>query len=158
MIPDTDRPSSNRGGKVSTKVRWLGGLAVVLAVLCVPLLNSEIRSFLLFKFAPESARDAHFLRLTADRQAVYVLGTIHGDHLSSAAYSLQHVQAVVENLKPDLLLVESRPEELAKDNWADGPIEMPVASLTAPRSRNSGRGHRLVAEIGFQTGDNQSRA
>jgi hypothetical protein len=30
-----------------------------------------------------------------------------------------------------LLLVESRPEELAKDNWADGPIEMPFASLTA---------------------------
>ena len=27
--------------------------------------------------------------------------------------------------------MESRPEELADDNWADGPIEMPMASLTA---------------------------
>lgn len=29
------------------------------------------------------------------------------------------------------MLVESRPEQLAKDNWADGPIEMLFASLTA---------------------------
>jgi hypothetical protein len=103
----------------------------VLLVICVPLLDSEVRSFLLFRLAPESARDAHLVRLTADGQTVYLLGTIHGDHLTCAAYSLEHVQAVVGNLKPDLLLVESRPEELAKGNWADGPIEMPVASLAA---------------------------
>lgn len=29
------------------------------------------------------------------------------------------------------MLVESRPEELAKGNWGDGPIEMPFASLHA---------------------------
>jgi hypothetical protein len=76
-------------------------------------------------------RETHFIRLTAEGRDVYLLGTIHGDHLSSSAYSLAHLQAVIANLKPDLLLLESRPEELAKGNWGDGPIEMPVASLTA---------------------------
>jgi hypothetical protein len=116
---------------IRAKIGWLGGLVLLLAAACVPLLNSEIRSFLLFKTAPGYARDAHFLRLTGNSQAVYLLGTIHRDHLTSETYSLWHIQSVVENLKPDLLLVESRPEELTRENWADGPIEMPVASLTA---------------------------
>jgi len=117
--------------RIGAKTWWLGGLTLLLATACGPLLNSELRSFLLFKASPAYARDSHFLRLTGNGQAVYLLGTIHRDHLTSEAYSLRHIQSVVENLKPDLLLVESRPEEFAKENWADGPIEMPVASLTA---------------------------
>jgi len=111
--------------KLGAKTWWLGGLVFLLAVLSVPLLSSEIRSFLVFQIAPGYARDGHFLRLTGHGQTVYLLGTIHGNHLRSEAYSLWHIQAVVQNLKPDLLLVESRPEELAKGNWGDGPIEMP---------------------------------
>jgi hypothetical protein len=103
----------------------------LLGVIFSPLLSSEIRSLLLFKLAPAHARDAHFLRLQENGQVVYLLGTIHKDHRTSEAYSLWHIAAVIEHLKPDLLLVESRPEELAKDNWGDGPIEMPFASLTA---------------------------
>jgi len=130
MDSSADR-TPQRGRRFSPRVRWLIGLAIALSVLCVLLLDSEVRSFVLFKVAPEVARDAHFLRLTAGGQAVYLMGTIHGDHLTCAEYSLEHVQALVANLKPDLLLVESRPEELARGNWADGPIEMPVASLAA---------------------------
>jgi hypothetical protein len=119
--------------KSSTRAtRWLIlGLVLLLAVACLPLSNSEIRSFLQFKTAPAQARDAHFLRLKGRDQTVYLLGTIHKDHRTSKAYSLWHIEAVIEHLKPDLLLVESRPEELTKDNWGDGPIEMPFASLMA---------------------------
>jgi len=127
----------SRTQKKSGRKAWLiRGAVFLLLVACVPFFNPEVRSFVLFKVSPAYARDAHFIRLTGhDRtgheMSIYLLGTIHRDHLSSEAYSLQHVQAVVEQLKPDLLLVESRPEELVQGNWADGPIEMPVASLTA---------------------------
>ena len=78
------------------------------------------------------AKELVFLRLANNQgQTIYVLGTIHGSHLSFTPYSLWHLQAVVERLHPDLLLVESRPEELGRDNWGDGPIEMLFASLTA---------------------------
>jgi hypothetical protein len=107
------------------------GLASLLGVGCVPLLSSEIRCFLLFGLAPEYARDAHFLRLQGNEQEVYLLGTIHQGHQKSDAYSFWHLEAVIDHLHPDLVLVESRPEELARGNWADRPIEMPFASLTA---------------------------
>jgi hypothetical protein len=114
------------------KKKWLLlALAVLVAIVCVPLANREIRSFLLYIVVPAYARDAHFLRLKGKDQTVYLLGTIHKDHCTSQAYSLWHIAAVIDHLKPDMLLVESRPEELAKDNWADGPIEMPFASMTA---------------------------
>jgi hypothetical protein len=111
---------------------WIGlGPLLLTAIVVVPLLNSELRSFLLFKLAPAYARDAHFLRLTGRDQVVYLLGTIHTVHCTSEAYSLWHLDAVIDHLRPDLVLVESRPEELAKNNWGDGPVEMPFASLTA---------------------------
>jgi len=112
--------------------RWLVlGLALVFAGVGLPLLSCEVRSFLLFQLAPGYARDAHFHRLRGHDQAVYLLGTIHQRHCTSDAYSLWHLEAVIDHLKPDLVLVESRPEEPARDNWADGPIEMAFASLTA---------------------------
>jgi hypothetical protein len=114
------------------KTKWLLlALPPLLAIACLPLLNGEIQSFLFFKVAPANARDSHFLRLKAKDQTVYLLGTIHKDHCTSRSYSLWHIAAVIDHLKPELLLVESRPEELTNDNWADGPIEMPFASLTA---------------------------
>ncbi len=118
--------------RLLTKKRLLVGVtALLLASAGTPLFFSEIRSFLLFQLAPGYARDAHFLRLRKGDQVVYLLGTVHTDHLASRDYSLWHLGAVVDRLRPDLLLVESRPEELARDNWGDGPVEMPFASLTA---------------------------
>jgi hypothetical protein len=81
---------------------------------------------------PAHFRQAKFRRFSdAAGQEVYLLGTLHGRHLTTRDYSLLHLQAVSAHLRPDLVLVESRPEELAQDNWADGPIEMPFASLLA---------------------------
>lgn len=62
---------------------------------------------------------------------IYLLGTLHSTHLKFPWYSLGHIQALIKNLDPDLLLIESRPEELVNGNWGDGPIEMPFAALTA---------------------------
>ena len=113
---------------------------VVLAVLAVLAtaaglllaFSSEARSLALVQLAPARARDAHFVKLARPGgPTVYLLGTIHSRHLETEAYSLLHIHAVIERLRPDLLLVESRPAELERGNWADGPIEMPFASLTA---------------------------
>lgn len=103
----------------------VGGGAVALA-------STETRDEILLKLSPGAFRRHVLHRYRgADGEAVYLLGTIHGDHLTTPAYSLLAVQSAVLNLKPDLLLVESRPQALAAANWADGPIEMGVASLTA---------------------------
>lgn len=106
------------------------GLAIVGLALLV-IINAEIRNYLLFKLSPGYAKNITFVKLLKDQQLVYILGTIHGAHLSVRDYSLWHIKAVIKNLRPDLLLVESRPEELDQDNWADGPIEMVFSSLTA---------------------------
>jgi len=62
-------------------------LALLVAIVCLPLLNGEIWSFLLFKVAPRTARDAHFLRLKGKDQTVYLLGTIHKDHRTSRFFN-----------------------------------------------------------------------
>lgn len=82
--------------------------------------------------SPRTFRQAKFLRFSdgAGRE-IYLLGTLHGRHLTTSDYSLLHLQSVQAHLRPDLLLIESRPEELARDNLGDGPIEMLFAGLTA---------------------------
>ena len=114
----------------STFLFVAGGLPVAGTLLIT--FNAEMRSELLLNFAPRYFREVEFLRFVDDTgQEVYLLGTIHGSHLTTKDYSLLHLQAVLEHLEPDFLLVESRPEELARDNWGDGPIEMPFSALTA---------------------------
>jgi len=111
----------------------LGAVGSLLAVvLLLVAFNAEVRGMVLLAVAPKHFREAVFLRLANGAgEEVYLLGTIHGRHLTTEDYSLVHLQAVLHHLQPDLLLVESRPEELARDNWGDGPIEMPFVSLTA---------------------------
>jgi hypothetical protein len=64
-------------------------------------------------------------------QEIFILGTIHGRHYKSKSYSLLYLKTVIENTKPELLLVESRPEELKAGNLGDGPLEMLFSNLTA---------------------------
>jgi hypothetical protein len=109
----------------------IGGIAVFLALGAI-IARGEIRSAILFAIAPERARDAHLVALTdAEGRSLYLLGTIHGAHLETPSFSFLHLQAVIDRLNPELVLVESRPEEIAKGNWGDGPIEMAFASLHA---------------------------
>jgi hypothetical protein len=102
-----------------------GGGASVLAM-------SELRAELLLKVSPKAFRDAEFLRFTnGGGGELYLLGTIHGDHLTTPGYSLWNLGAVVTHLHPDRLLVEERPEQVARGHLGDGPVEMPFAALTA---------------------------
>lgn len=59
------------------------------------------------------------------------LGTMHHMHENFIEYSYLHLKAVLTNLKPDLLLVESRPEELEQGNLGEGPLEMLYLHLHA---------------------------
>lgn len=113
---------------------WVVGGLLVAGILLI-IFVVEPRGGVFLVFAPKHFREAVFLRFSGNSgEDVYLLGTIHGNHLTTKDYSLLHLQAVLEHLDPELLLVESRPEELERDNWGDGPIEMPFASLTAQAS------------------------
>jgi hypothetical protein len=96
----------------------------------------EVISWLAFKLAPSRSKLVHFRRLQKDDPAggfsrIAILGTIHYDHVGSGAYPLADLRAVIQNLRPDLLLVEIRPESIARGKYGEGPIEMPFAALTA---------------------------
>lgn len=63
-------------------------------------------------------------KLVKEEQEIYILGSLHHMHYHMTDFSFQHLKAVLSNLKPHVLLVESRQEEIDRDNLADGPIEM----------------------------------
>ena len=111
----------------------MAAVAVLFVVVVAGILaNAELRTFLLIKVAPGRARDSLLIRLKKPSgPEIYLLGTIHGDHLETEAYSLAHIEAVLLHLRPARLLVESRPDQIAAGNLADGPIEMAYASLIA---------------------------
>jgi hypothetical protein len=109
-----------------------GGLALVLAAGVVVGAVPELRTFLLYRLAPETARDLGFRVMRRDNgPAVHLLGTIHGDHLTTPAFGLEHLEAVIRNLNPSKLLLEMRPDQVAAGNVGDGPVEMPVSLLVA---------------------------
>jgi len=114
--------------------KWAGIIigASLLVVTGLVALNRELRSFLLYAVAPASARDQNFILLEKNGSAsTYLLGTIHDDHLSTPEFTLVHLKAAITNLRPQLLLVESRPEQIASGVLGDGPVEMPFAALSA---------------------------
>jgi len=113
---------------------WIAAGAALVsagAAVCV-LAMPELRAELLLKVSPKAFREAEFLRFTnAEGDELYLLGTVHGDHLTTPRYSLWNLGAVVTRLHPDRLLVEERPEAVARSHLGDGPVEMPFAALTA---------------------------
>ncbi|XMB85798.1 hypothetical protein RJG79_10350 [Mycoplasmatota bacterium WC44] len=70
-------------------------------------------------------------KFTKKNQSIYIIGSIHGGHFRSKDYSHMHLKAALENIKPDLLLVESRQEEVENGNLGDGPFEMLYLHLLA---------------------------
>lgn len=78
-------------------------------------------------------RDFNFRKYVKDNQQIYFLGTVHTMSLDSEPYSYLNLKAVIENLKPDVLLIESRPDQLAEGNFADGPTEMLYCHLIADK-------------------------
>jgi len=55
---------------------------------------------------------------------VMVVGTIHKEHLVNKKYPLQVFEALMDTWKPDLVLVEIRPDAFANGHFEDGPFEM----------------------------------
>jgi hypothetical protein len=111
----------------------LVGLVVFFVLWNLPVVRQKIRTarmFIFFKFAPSRFKKAYFRKLKKGTEKIYLLGTTH-QHFNSNKYSLLDIQAVIKNLKPDLLLVESRPKELKQGNLGDGPPEMLFAHLFA---------------------------
>jgi hypothetical protein len=70
-------------------------------------------------------------KLVKEDKETYILGSLHHMHYHLLDFNFQHLKAVLTNLKPDILLVESRQEELEKGNFADGPIEMYYLHMAA---------------------------
>lgn len=94
---------------------------MLFTILAIILFSPVLRMYSLFLINPSAYRDKYFYKLTKDNQELYILGTPHEYLLKQKSYSLLHIDAVIKNLVPDLLLVESRPSELKLDNKADGP-------------------------------------
>ena len=136
-IGRAQRLGSRLSGEAGMRKRLRLWIALVIAALLAAAgvalhAMPELQAELLLKMSPKSFRDAEFLRFTnAAGEEVYLLGTIHGAHLTTPAYSLWNLGAVVEHLHPDMLLVEERPDAVARGHLGDGPVEMPFASLTA---------------------------
>lgn len=119
-----------RGGRWLRSLGW-GLLSLLARVLAAGAWVGELRNLALYTLAPRYARDANFVHFAKHEAEVFILGTIHGRHLATPAYSLAHLKAVIARMKPRLLLVEARPEGIARQRWGDGPVEMPFAALYA---------------------------
>jgi len=110
---------------VGAAVLVLGGAALVEVL-------PEWRDAALLRLAPARFRDEKLQRFVGPAgDELYLLGTIHAQHLNTPQFGLAHLAALIGHLRPDLVLVESRPAEIARGNPGDGPIEALYAQLTA---------------------------
>lgn len=117
-------------GMAVTLILILIFIVALVALAGVFLPVGEIVSRLGFKFLPHSAKSAHFFRLRNPNSntLIYLLGTIHGGHFARAtAYPYYALLSALQNTKPNLLLVEIRPQAFAQGLWGEGPPEMPYA-------------------------------
>lgn len=62
---------------------------------------------------------------------IMVVGTEHGGHVAKPGYPMSTLGSVLEAYRPDLVLVEIRPEAFATGHYEDGPIEMSYLTLLA---------------------------
>jgi len=75
-------------------------------------------------FAAGFAGELH--AATAPPDGVYVIGAIQRLHVSEPAYSFEHLRRMLEAVKPDLLVLEVRPDELAERKETQGRPEYPA--------------------------------
>ncbi len=56
---------------------------------------------------------------------VYILGTCHGMHFDKGLnYSMEDVMSCIENVNPDIVLIESKADTYEEHGVLDGPIDM----------------------------------
>lgn len=99
---------------------------LLLTTICALFFIIFIDAKLLFWYIidKKNIRNKVIREFTKDNQEIILLGTLHHMHYQLPEYSFQHLKAVLDNYQPDLLLVESRQEEINQGNLADGPLEM----------------------------------
>lgn len=62
-----------------------------------------------------------------DKPKIFILGTVHDHHLKRKFhYSFANVLNIIKNVKPDVVLLETRNETFTNFDAIDGPIEMSV--------------------------------
>jgi len=111
-------------------------LACLLVIIIIPFLIFEDLILILWYFlTPKLLRNKCINQFKKSEQNLTILGTLHGMHLTSDKlkkyYSYLDIKAVINNIKPDLLLVESLQSEINLGNIGDGPPEMLYAHLIA---------------------------
>jgi hypothetical protein len=62
-----------------------------------------------------------------------VVGTAHRGHLQVADYPLTKLDELLDAFRPDLVLVEIRPQPFAEGRLEDGPLEMSYVTVQARR-------------------------
>ena len=70
-------------------------------------------------------------RFENNETEIYLLGSLHHMHNNLPYFGYQHLRAALLNLNPDVLLIESRQEEIERGNLADGPLEMFYLHMSA---------------------------
>jgi hypothetical protein len=102
---------------------------VIGAIFYLPM--QELYSTFQFRFMPETAKTAHFIRLKdSSANQIYLLGTAHERHFKSdSTYPYWQLRSVIEQLKPNLLLLEIRPQEFNAGEWGESPAEMSYAAI-----------------------------
>ncbi|MCP4498399.1 MAG: hypothetical protein GY822_00330 [Deltaproteobacteria bacterium] len=124
-------PAFAKQPSISLKRVFVGGVAtVIVCVVLLLLLSMQMRSFLMYRVAPEAARNHNFIRLHHEAHGeVLLLGTTHMRHFTSTDFGLQHLEAILENTKPSQAFVEMQQEEVERGFYGDGPVEMPFIAL-----------------------------
>jgi hypothetical protein len=68
-----------------------------------------------------------------DSARAVVVGTEHGGHFTTPGFPVTKLVAMMDVYRPDLILVEVRPEAFARGEYEDGPIEMSYITLSAQK-------------------------
>ncbi len=111
----------------------LGIILIVIAILIVLFFTIFSDSKLIFWYLTGKKKFKYKVlrRYSKNNKNMLFLGTLHDMHFNFDEYGFHHLKAILTNYKPDVLLVESRQDELDLENYADGPIEMYYLTMIA---------------------------
>ena len=104
-------------------------LLLILSILFV--LGEDLKLIFWYLFSRNNIKYKMIRKYVKGDKALFLLGTVHGLHYKLKHFSHLHLQATLNMINPELLLVESRQEEIEKENLADGPLEMLFIHLLA---------------------------
>ncbi|MDD3999814.1 MAG: hypothetical protein PHX62_02825 [Bacilli bacterium] len=107
------------------------GLIAILLLVIILYVGADIKIIIYYIFNRKNLRFKMIKKLKKGEKDLYLLGSLHGLHFKLPEFSYMHLKAALINIKPDLLLLESRQAEIEKGNFADGPLEMLYLHLAA---------------------------